>query len=404
MDFEPSSRCSEFKERLGAFMDEHVYPAEAVYEQQLRESGDPHHQPAVMEELKTKARAAGLWNMFLPDDDHGAGLSNSDYAPLAEMLGRSPIASEVFNCSAPDTGNMEVLHQFGTDEQKERWLAPLLDGEIRSAFAMTEPDVASSDATNIQLRIERDGDDFVLNGRKWWTTNAMHPNCRVMIVMGKTSTDGPIHKQQSQILVPMATPGVSIVRELSVFGYTDQDGHGEVDFSDVRVPASNLIAGEGDGFMIAQARLGPGRIHHCMRAIGAAERALEAMCRRAISRTTFGQPVAMRGNVQDWIAESRIEIEMARLLTLKAAWMMDTVGNRHARTEIAAIKVAAPNIALKVLDRAIQVHGGGGVSQDFGLATAYAHLRTLRLADGPDEVHKLSIARRELAPYIPRET
>jgi acyl-CoA dehydrogenase len=404
MDFEPSSRCSEFKERLGAFMDEHVYPAEAVYEQQLRESGDPHHQPAVMEELKAKARAAGLWNMFLPDDDHGAGLSNSDYAPLAEMLGRSPIASEVFNCSAPDTGNMEVLHQFGTDEQKERWLQPLLDAEIRSAFAMTEPDVASSDATNIQLRIERDGDDFVLNGRKWWTTNAMHPNCRVMIVMGKTSTDGPIHKQQSQILVPMATPGVSIVRELSVFGYTDQDGHGEVDFSDVRVPASNLIAGEGDGFMIAQARLGPGRIHHCMRAIGAAERALEAMCRRAISRTTFGQPVAMRGNIQDWIAESRIEIEMARLLTLKAAWMMDTVGNRHARTEIAAIKVAAPNIALKVLDRAIQVHGGGGVSQDFGLATAYAHLRTLRLADGPDEVHKLSIARRELAPYIPRET
>jgi acyl-CoA dehydrogenase len=404
MDFEPSSRCSEFKERLGAFMDEHVYPAEAVYEQQLRESGDPHHQPAVMEELKAKARAAGLWNMFLPDDDHGAGLSNSDYAPLAEMLGRSPIASEVFNCSAPDTGNMEVLHQFGTDEQKERWLAPLLDGEIRSAFAMTEPDVASSDATNIQLRIERDGDDFVLNGRKWWTTNAMHPNCRVMIVMGKTSTDGPIHKQQSQILVPMDTPGVSIVRELSVFGYTDQDGHGEVDFSDVRVPASNLIAGEGDGFMIAQARLGPGRIHHCMRAIGAAERALEAMCRRAISRTTFGQPVAMRGNIQDWIAESRIEIEMARLLTLKAAWMMDTVGNRHARTEIAAIKVAAPNIALKVLDRAIQVHGGGGVSQDFGLATAYAHLRTLRLADGPDEVHKLSIARRELAPYIPRES
>ncbi|HEX9480710.1 MAG TPA: acyl-CoA dehydrogenase family protein [Solirubrobacteraceae bacterium] len=404
MDFEPSSRCSEFKERLSTFMDEHVYPAEAAYEQQLRESGDPHHQPAVMEELKAKARAAGLWNMFLPDDEHGAGLSNSDYAPLAEMLGRSPIASEVFNCSAPDTGNMEVLHQFGTDEQKERWLQPLLDGEIRSAFAMTEPDVASSDATNIQLRIERDGDDFILNGRKWWTTNAMHPNCRVMIVMGKTSTEGPIHKQQSQILVPMDTPGVSIVRELSVFGYTDQDGHGEVDFSDVRVPATNLIAGEGDGFMIAQARLGPGRIHHCMRAIGAAERALEAMCRRAISRTTFGQPVAMRGNVQDWIAESRIEIEMARLLTLKAAWMMDTVGNRHARTEIAAIKVAAPNIALKVLDRAIQVHGGGGVSQDFGLATAYAHLRTLRLADGPDEVHKLSIARRELAPYIPRKT
>jgi acyl-CoA dehydrogenase len=403
MDFEPSQRCSEFKERLGAFLEEHVYPAEAVYEQQLRDSGDPHFQPPVMEQLKAKAREAGLWNMFLPDEEHGAALSNSDYAPLAEMLGHSPIASEACNCSAPDTGNMEVLSQFGSDAQKEQWLRPLLEGEIRSAFAMTEPDVASSDATNIQLRIERDGDEYVLNGRKWWTTNAMHPHTRIMIVMGKTSTDGPIHKQQSQILVPMETPGVTVVRELKVFGYTDQDGHGEVDFADVRVPAANLIAGEGDGFMIAQARLGPGRIHHCMRAIGAAERALEAMCRRAVSRVTFGQPVAMRGNIQDWIAESRIEIEMARLLTLKAAWMMDTVGNRHARTEIAAIKVAAPNVALKVLDRAIQVHGGAGVSQDFGLAAAYAHLRTLRLADGPDEVHKLSIARRELAPYIPRE-
>ena len=403
MDFEPSERCVEFKERLGAFMDEHIYPAEPVYERQLRDSGDPHHQPAVMEELKVKARAAGLWNMFLPDEENGAGLSNSDYAPLAEMLGRSHIASEACNCSAPDTGNMEVLNEFGTDEQKERWLRPLLDGEIRSAFGMTEPDVASSDATNIQLRIERDGDDYVLNGRKWWTTNAMHPHCRIMIVMGKTSTEGPIHKQQSQILVPIDTPGVTIVRDLHVFGYNDQDGHAEVDFTDVRVPVSNLVAGEGDGFMIAQARLGPGRIHHCMRAIGAAERALEAMCKRAVSRVTFGQPIAMRGNVQDWIAESRIEIEMARLLTLKAAWMMDTVGNRHARTEIAAIKVAAPNVALKVLDRAIQVHGGGGVSDDFGLASAYAHLRTLRLADGPDEVHKLSLARRELAPYVPRE-
>jgi acyl-CoA dehydrogenase len=403
MDFEPSARCNEFKERLSAFMDEHVYPAEPVYEQQLRDSGDPHHQPVVMEELKAAARAAGLWNMFLGDEEHGAGLSNSDYAPLAEILGHSPIASEACNCSAPDTGNMEVLHDFGTEEQKQQWLMPLLDGEIRSAFAMTEPDVASSDATNIQLRIERDGEDYVLNGRKWWTTNVTHPHCKIMIVMGKTSTEGPIHKQQSQILVPVDTPGVTIVRDLRVFGYNDQDGHGEVDFNDVRVPASNLIAGEGDGFMIAQARLGPGRIHHCMRAIGAAERALEAMCRRAVSRVTFGQPVAMRGNVQDWIAESRIEIEMARLLTLKAAWMMDTVGNRHARTEIAAIKVAAPNVALKVVDRAIQVHGGGGVSQDFGLASAYAHLRTLRLADGPDEVHKLSIARRELAPYVPRE-
>jgi acyl-CoA dehydrogenase len=404
MDFQPSERCSEFKERLTAFMDEHVYPTEAIYERQLRESGDPHHQPEVMEELKARAREAGLWNMFLPDPEHGAGLSNSDYAPLAEILGRSHIASEACNCSAPDTGNMEVLNQFATPEQKDRWLMPLLDGEIRSAFAMTEPDVASSDATNIAMRIDRDGDDYVLNGRKWWISNALHPHCRIMIVMGKTQPEAPVHKQQSMILVPLDTPGVSLLRGLQVFGYQDQEGHAEVDFEDVRVPASNLIAGEGDGFMIAQARLGPGRIHHCMRALGAAERALEAMCRRAVSRVTFGQPVAMRGNIQDWIAESRIEIEMARLLTLKAAWMMDTVGNRQARTEIAAIKVAAPNVALKVVDRAIQVHGGGGVSEDFTLAWAYAHLRTLRLADGPDEVHKLSIARRELAPYIPRES
>jgi acyl-CoA dehydrogenase len=401
MDFQPSKRCSEFKERLGAFMDEHVYPAEATYEQQMHGSGDPHHHPPIMEELKARAREAGLWNMFLPDAEDGAGLSNADYAPLAEMLGRAHIASEACNCSAPDTGNMEVLHQFGTPEQKERWLRPLLDGEIRSSFAMTEPDVASSDATNINLSIERDGDEYVLNGRKWWTSNAFHPNARIMIVMGKTSTDGPRHRQQSMILVPFDTPGVTRVRDLSVFGYTDHEGHAEMDFANVRVPASNLIAQEGDGFMIAQARLGPGRIHHCMRAIGAAERALEAMCSRAVARVTFGQPLAMRGNVQDWIAESRVEIEMARLLTLKAAWLMDTVGNRHARTEIAAIKLAAPNVALKVLDRAIQLHGGGGVSQDFSLASAYAHLRTLRLADGPDEVHKLSIARRELAPHLP---
>jgi len=404
MDFQPSERCTEFKERLSAFMDAHVYPAEEVYERQLRESGDPHHQPRIMEELKTRAREAGLWNMFLPDPERGAGLSNSDYAPLAEILGRSHIASEACNCAAPDTGNMEVLHQFATPEQSERWLMPLLEGEIRSAFAMTEPDVASSDATNIALRIERDGEEYVLNGRKWWTSNALHPNCKIMIVMGKTQPDAPKHRQQSQILVPLDTPGVRIVRGLPVFGYYDHEGHAEVEFADVRVPASNLIAGEGDGFMIAQARLGPGRIHHCMRSIGAAERALEAMCRRAVARVTFGQPVATRGNVQDWIAESRIEIEMARLLTLKAAWLMDTVGNRHARTEIAAIKVAAPNIALKVIDRAIQVHGGGGVSDDFPLAWMYAHLRTLRLADGPDEVHKLSIARRELAPYLPRES
>ncbi|HEY2631656.1 MAG TPA: acyl-CoA dehydrogenase family protein [Solirubrobacteraceae bacterium] len=403
MDFQPSERCIEFQERLRAFMDEHVYPAEPVYERQLADSGDPHHQPQIMEELKLRAREAGLWNMFLPDPDHGAGLSNSDYAPLAEILGRSHIASEACNCSAPDTGNMEVLHQFGTDEQKQAWLNPLLEGEIRSSFAMTEPDVASSDATNISLSIDRSGDEFVLNGRKWWTSGALHPHCRIMIVMGKSNPDGPRHRQQSQILVPIDTPGVQILRGLPVFGYQDQEGHAEILFEDVHVPAENLIAGEGDGFMIAQARLGPGRIHHCMRSIGAAERALEAMCKRAVSRTTFGQPVAARANIQDWIAESRIEIEMARLLTLKAAWLMDTVGNRHARTEIAAIKVAAPNIALKVIDRAIQVHGGGGVSDDFTLAWAYAHLRTLRLADGPDEVHKLSIARRELAPYMSSE-
>jgi acyl-CoA dehydrogenase len=403
MNFEPSERCAEFKERLSAFMDEHIHPAEEVYERQLRESGDPHHQPAIMEELKTRAREAGLWNMFLPDAEHGAGLSNSDYAPLAEILGRSHIASEACNCSAPDTGNMEVLHQFATPAQKDRWLTPLLEGEIRSSFAMTEPEVASSDATNIALRIERDGEEYVLNGRKWWISGALHPHCRIMIVMGKTAPDGPRHRQQSQILVPLDAPGVSILRGLPVFGYQDQEGHAEILFEDVRVPAANLIAGEGDGFMIAQARLGPGRIHHCMRSIGAAERALESMCRRAVSRVTFGEPIAARANIQDWIAESRIEIEMARLLTLKAAWLMDTVGNRHARTEIAAIKVAAPNVALKVIDRAIQVHGGGGVSDDYTLAWAYAHLRTLRLADGPDEVHKLSIARRELAPYLPRE-
>jgi acyl-CoA dehydrogenase len=407
MDFQPSPRCEDFKQRLTRFMDEHIYPAEAVYERQLRESGDPHHQPAIMEELKVRAREAGLWNMFLPDPDAGAGLSVSDYAPLAEILGHSHIASEACNCSAPDTGNMEVLHLFATPSQREQWLVPLLEGEIRSSFAMTEPDVASSDATNIALRIERSGDtqsgtgEYVLNGRKWWTSGALHPHCRVMIVMGKTQVDGPRHKQQSMVLVPLDTPGVTILRGLPVFGYQDQEGHAEISFTDVRVPASNLIAGEGDGFMIAQARLGPGRIHHCMRSLGAAERALEAMCKRAVARVTFGEPVAARANIQDWIAESRIEIEMARLLTLKAAWLMDTVGNRHARTEIAAIKVAAPSIALKVIDRAIQVHGGGGVSDDFTLAWAYAHLRTLRLADGPDEVHKLSIARRELAPYMP---
>ncbi len=399
MDFEFSDRCQDLRERLLAFMDEHVYPAESVYEEQLRASGNPHFHPPVMEELKSRARDLGLWNLFLPrgGDEFGApGLSNADYAPLAEIMGRSHIASEACNCAAPDTGNMEVLTLFGSPEQKERWLRPLLEGEIRSAFVMTEPDVASSDATNIELRIERDGDEYVLNGRKWWASGALRERCKIMIVMGKTDPDGPTFKQQSMILVEPGTPGVQIVRNLPVFGYVDQEGHAEILFEDARVPAANLISEEGHGFLIAQARLGPGRIHHCMRSIGAAERALDLMCARAASRVTFGQPVADRGNVQDWIAESRIEIDMARLLTLKAAWLMDTVGNKHARTEIAAIKVAAPNVALKVIDRAIQVHGGGGVSDDFPLAMMYAHLRTLRIADGPDEVHKRSIARREL--------
>jgi acyl-CoA dehydrogenase len=401
VDFELSDRCKDFQERLEAFMEEEISPAEPVYEQQLRGAGELHSQPAVMEELKAKARERGLWNLFQPHEEWGPGLTNVEYAPLAEIMGRSFIASEACNCSAPDTGNMEVLTVFGTPEQQDRWLRPLLDGEIRSAFAMTEPGVASSDATNIEMRIERDGDEYVLNGRKWWTTNALHPHCRILIVMGKTNPDGPRHQQQSMVLVPLDTPGVTVVRGLPVFGYQDQEGHGELQFDDVRVPVSNLIAGEGDGFMISQARLGPGRIHHCMRTIGAAELALELLCKRAASRVTFGRPVSERANIQDWIAEARIEIEMVRLLTMKTAWLMDTVGNRHARLEIAAIKVAAPEMALRVLDRAIQVHGAAGVSDDFPLARFYAHLRTLRLADGPDEVHKRTIAVRELRRWAP---
>jgi acyl-CoA dehydrogenase len=400
MEFELTDRCKELRERLLEFMDERIYPAEAVYREQIASSGNPHFHPPVMEELKDHARAVGLWNLFHPHgnaDPPTPALTNVEYAPLAEIMGRSHIAPEACNCAAPDTGNMEVLTVFGTDEQKERWLVPLLEGEIRSAFAMTEPAVASSDATNVELRIERNGDDYVLGGRKWWTSGAMRERCKIMIVMGKTDPDAHRYRQQSMILVEPSTPGVTILRNLPVFGYIDQEGHAEVLFEDVRVPATNLIAGEGDGFLIAQARLGPGRIHHCMRALGAAERALELMCVRAGERVTFGQPVSERANVQDWIAESRIEIEMARLLTMKTAWLMDTVGNKHARTEIAAIKVAAPQVALKVLDRAIQVHGGGGVSDDFPLATMYAHLRTLRLADGPDEIHKRTIAREELS-------
>ena len=403
MDFELTDRCKEFQERVQAFMDERIYPAEPVLAAEMKESGDPFHHPRVMEELKEEARARGLWNLFHPHEEWGPGLLNAEYAPLAEIMGRSIlIAPEAMNCNAPDTGNMEVLTLFGTDEHKERWLRPLLDGEIRSGFAMTEPQVASSDATNIETRIERDGDEYVINGRKWWTTNAIHPNCKVLIVMGKTDPDGPTYKQQSMLVVPMDTPGVEVVRNLSVFGYTDREGHAEVEFKDARVPVSAVLAGEGDGFMIAQARLGPGRIHHCMRSIGVAERALDLMCERALSRETFGAPIASRGNVQDWIAEARIELEMVRLLTMKTAWLMDTVGNKHARTEIAAIKVAAPEVALKVLDRAIQVHGGGGVSGDFPLAEMWAGLRTLRLADGPDEVHKRSIARMELRRFEDR--
>ena len=394
--FDLSERGREYRDRLLTFMDEHVYPAEVVYRQQMRDSGDPHHHPQVLEDLKAEARSQGLWNLFHPHPEWGPGLTNLEYAHLAEITGRSiEIAPEAINCNAPDTGNMEVLTLFGTEEHQERWLRPLLDGEIASAFAMTEPDVASSDATNIETSMVRDGDEYVINGRKWWTSNALHKNCKVMIVMGKTDPDAPTHRQQSMMVVPIDTPGVTIERGLPVFGYQDREGHAEVTFTDVRVPVDALLAGEGEGFMISQARLGPGRIHHCMRAIGVAERALDLMIDRAQARVTFGEPIANRANIMDWVAEARIEIEMARLLTLKAAHLMDTVGNKVARTEIAAIKVVAPNVALTVLDRAIQVHGGGGVSDDFPLAQWYAHMRTLRLADGPDEVHKMTIARRE---------
>jgi acyl-CoA dehydrogenase len=396
VNFELSDRAKEFSERLQAFMDERVLPAEPLWAEQMQAAETPHYHAPVMEELKEEARRRGLWNLFLPDEERGAGLSNLEYAPLAEIMGRTRIAPEACNCNAPDTGNMEVLHQFGSEEQKERWLEPLLEGEIRSAFAMTEPRVASSDATNIALRIEREGDEYVLNGRKWWTSNALHPNMRVLIVMGKTDPDAPTYQQQSMILVPRDAPGLTIMRNLTVFGYHDHEGHAEVDFENVRVPAENMIAGEGMGFLIAQARLGPGRIHHCMRAIGMAERALELMCKRADEREPFGHPVSHYANVRDWIAESRIDLEMARLLVLKTAWLMDTVGNRHARIEISGIKFAVPNMCLRIIDRAIQVHGGGGVSQDFPLAQMYAGMRTLRLADGPDEVHKMSLARQEL--------
>ena len=402
MDFDHSAKAQDLIGRMQDFLDTRILPAEHEYEAYRREKGrDDHTLPPVVEELKVEARERGLWNLFLPDV---SGLTNVEYAAIAEITGwSSHIAPEAINCDAPNTGNMEVLHMFGTAAQKSQWLEPLMEGQIRSALAMTEPDVASSDATNIATRIERDGSgegaEYVINGRKWWTTGVNDPRCKIMIVMGKTDPSESTHRQQSMILVPVDTPGVEVVRALPVFGYQDQHGHGEVRFTDVRVPASNLIAGEGDGFMIAQARLGPGRIHHCMRAIGAAERALKLMCERAVSRVAFGQEIARQGVVREQIAESRMAIDQARLLVLKTADLIDKVGAKGARSEIAAIKVIAPRVALEVVDRAIQVHGGAGVSDDVPLARMYASLRTLRIADGPDEVHVRTVARQELGKY-----
>src|SRR6266568_4343635 len=400
MHFEFPEKVKDLQKRLTAFMDEHIYPNEARYHEHT--NGPDRWQPVpVIEELKPKARAAGLWNLFLPESDLGAGLTNLEYAPLCEIMGRSSMASEVFNCSAPDTGNMEVLERYGSAELKDQWLKPLLAGELRSCYAMTEPQVASSDATNIEASIRRDGDEYVLNGRKWWISGAGDPRCKVAIFMGKTDPTAPKHKQQSMIVVPMDAPGVTVKRMLTVFGYDHAPhGHAEILFENVRVPAANLLLGEGRGFEIAQGRLGPGRIHHCMRQIGVAERALEAMCKRATTRVAFGKPLADNDITLERIAECRIEIDQARLLVLKAAYMMDTVGNKAARSEIAQIKVAVPNMTLKVLDRAMQVHGGGGVSQEFGLAFAWAHSRTLRFANGPDEVHRRQIGRLELRRHV----
>ena len=397
MDFAPSPRTADLAERLTAFMDDHVFPNEGTFAEQLAAPPTRWKTLPIVEALKDKAKAAGLWNLFLPESDLGAGLTNLEYAPLCEIMGRVPWAPEVFNCNAPDTGNMETLVRYGDAAQKERWLQPLLDGKIRSAFAMTEPDVASSDATNIQCRIARDGDDYVINGRKWWTSGIGAPHCEVLIVMGKTDPAAETYRQQSMILVPRDTPGLKVERMLDVMGFDDAPhGHGEVTFTDVRVPAANMLLGEGRGFEIAQGRLGPGRIHHCMRIIGVAERALEMMCRRATERETWGKALADRGVTQERIAESRIEIDMCRLLVLKAAWMMDTVGNKAARQEIAMIKVAAPNMALRVIDRAMQVFGGAGMCQDTPLAYYFARMRALKFADGPDEVHRRQIARTEL--------
>lgn len=398
MDLFPvSPRSRQLREDLLAFMADCVYPAEPSYDQQLAAAGDPHHHPAILEDLKQQARERGLWNLFHPDPQWGAGLSNLDYAPLAEIMGRSPfLAPEACNCNAPDTGNMELLSSFGTPEQQQRWLRPLLDGTIRSAFAMTEPAVASSDATNIALSMRREGEHYRLDGRKWFVSNAFHAHCRVLIVMGKTDPQAPTHRQQSMMVIPIDSPGITLVRDLPTFGYHDRVGHGEIVFDGVRVPVSDILGGEGEGFAMGQARLGPGRIHHCLRAIGMAERALDLLCRRAQSRTTFGAKLSERANIQDWIAESRMAIDAARLLTVQAAWLMDTAGAKAAHAHIAASKVAAPAAALQVLDRAIQVHGAAGVTEDVPLARMWAHVRTLRLADGPDEVHKRSIARAEL--------
>jgi acyl-CoA dehydrogenase len=394
MDFAYSDRVNALREQLSDFMERYIYPNQETYRRQIAASGNPHHHAEIVDELKERARAEGLWNLFLPDARYGAGLTNLEYAPLAEIMGRVGWASEVFNCAAPDTGNMEILAEFGTPEQKEQWLLPLLEGKIRSAFAMTEPDVASSDATNIQLTIERQGDSYVLNGRKWWISGAARPRCAIFIVMGKTAPQHPDrHRQQSMILVPRDTPGVTIVRSLPVMGYLDNESHCEVLFENVRVPVSNLLGEEGSGFAIAQARLGPGRIHHCMRAIGAAQYALELMCRRAQERVAFGRPLAEQGVIQEWIALSHLEIEQARLLTLKAAWMMDTLGKKAAQKEIAMIKIVAPQVLTTVVNRAMQVFGAAGVSDDFPLASMWAHGRTLHIVDGPDEVHKRSLAR-----------
>ena len=405
MEFTLSAKTSEYAAKLQAFMDKEVFPAEAVYEHQrteLKAAGKPHGLPAVVEELKVKARAQGLWNLFLPHShDPHHGLSVTEYATLAEITGWSPeIAPEAINCAAPDTGNMELLDMFATDEQKKMWLEPLLDGRIRSAFAMTEPDVASSDARNIQTSIVKDGGNYVINGTKWWTTGAMDERCQLLIVMGKTNPDAEAHNQQSMVLVPINTPGVKVVRNLLVFGYEDQHGHAEVSFTNVRVPVANLLGAEGEGFALAQARLGPGRIHHCMRAIGMAERALSLMIKRSIARETFGKALVQQGVIQEWIAQARIDIEQARLLVLKAAWMIDTVGAKGARKEIAAIKVAVPQMAERIIDHAIQAHGGAGVCQDTPLASMYAGIRTLRIVDGPDEVHIRDIARLEIKPYL----